>query len=132
MTDDAPLPDVLQRIEEELGQGAMLSFARAFGGQRVNIPKRVRANSPLARELGRELAEKIAALIGGGGEITVPLGPVGLMRQAKRRAYQLIAEGKSTNEVVRAVGLHEVTIRRQKRRLRDVGEGDQQDLFKSR
>jgi hypothetical protein len=125
------LPDVLQRIEEELGQGAMLQFAHAFGGQRVNIPRKVRANSPLARELGADLAQKIVDVLGGGADITVPMGPATLMGRAKRRAYQLIAEGKSANAVVREVGLHEVTVRRLRRRLRERDER-QDDLFKDK
>jgi hypothetical protein len=126
-----PLPDVLQRIEEELGHGAMLRFAHAFGGQRVNIPRNVRPNSPLARELGEDLARKIVDVLGGGADITVPMGPATLMGKAKRRAYELIAEGKSANAVVRAVGLHEVTVRRMRRRLRERDDR-QDDLFKSK
>lgn len=125
---DAPLPDVLQRIEDELGHGAMLQFAHAFGGQRINIPNRVRPNSPLARELGQELATKIVAVIGGGADITVPLGPTAGAAQIRRRISAALREHKSNNAVARELRVHEVTVRRQRKRLR-LADDRQDDLF---
>ena len=133
MTDDAPLPDLLERVEEALGHAAMLKLAHAFGGQRINIPNKVRPSSRWAKHLGVELAQQIADLIGGDTDITVPLGPMAHGARARRRVRTLLGEGKSTNEVVREVGLHEVTVRRLRRRMRDSDaggtDGRQSDLF---
>lgn len=128
MTEDAPLPDLLEWVEAELGQAAMLKLAHAFGGQKINVPKKVRPNSPWAKHLGIELAQKIADMIGGDTAVTVPLGPMAHGKRALRRGAELLRQGRSTNEVVREVGLHEVTIRRLRRRLREP-DGRQPDLF---
>ena len=44
-------------------------------------------------------------------------------------AAELVAKGKSTNEVARAVGVHGRTVWRIKARLRDAGGDDQGSLF---
>ena len=126
MTDDAPLPDVLQQVESGIGHAAMLAFAKAFGGQRVHIPFKARPNGQLVRELGHDTAEKIIALFGGGAAITVPLGPFSNGRRIRAQAIALLEQGKSVNMVVRATGMHEVNVRRLRARLRDQR---QPDLF---
>lgn len=130
MTIDDALPEPLQRIVEELGEAAMLKLVHAFGGERVHIPDTVRPQSRLAKELGQELGQKIATLFGGGAEITVPLGPASSEAQMRRAIAKLLRQDLSTNEIVRRLRCHEVTVRRMRARLK-LGSGDprQVDLF---
>jgi hypothetical protein len=126
------LPDPLQRIADELGEAAMLKVAQAFGGERVHIPTTVRPGSRLAKELGADLAQKVADVLGGGWEITVPLGPAAGEARMRRAIAKLLREGLSTNEIVRRLRCHEVTVRRMRSRLKLGGDARQADMFDKR
>ncbi|WP_119301123.1 helix-turn-helix domain-containing protein [Dongia deserti] len=128
MIDDT-LPELLQTIEAELGYAAMLKFAHAFGGQRIYIPEKPGPESPITKQLGQELAEKLCKLLGR-GDITVPLGPTGNQARFRIALAKRIAEGGSNNEIARDLHCHEVTVRRTKGKLGLGGPDPRQvDLF---
>ncbi|WP_119304974.1 helix-turn-helix domain-containing protein [Dongia deserti] len=129
MIDDT-LPELLQTIEAELGYAAMLKFAHAFGGQLIYVPANPGPKSPLTKHLGPELAAQIARVVGR-GKITVPLGPTTNQARFRAAVATQIKQGKSANEVARALHCHEVTVRRHRKRLK-IAHADprQVDLFR--
>lgn len=123
------LPELLQTIEAELGYAAMLKFAHAFGGQTIYVPQTPGPESPLTKHLGEDLARDIARIVGA-GKITVPLGPTTNQERFRQQIRALLEQGKSANEVARALHIHELTARRHRRKLKAAGDAQQTDLFK--
>lgn len=125
---DAHLPHILRELAEAAGLPAALKLAAQWGGQTLYIPTRVAEGHRLAQVLGIGPARALARLYGG-ERITVPLGPTGAMREARRAADRAIAEGASANEAARRSGLTTRTIYNRKARRREATASGQGRLF---
>lgn len=116
------LPGVLAEIAEVAGLVAALAVAEKLGGGRTHFPARAPDNHWLTDLVGREAADKICAHFRsterGGIQVDIPLGPKGFYAAARRRALALMAEGVSTYETARRIGLDRSTVRRLKARHR--------------
>ena len=119
-----PLPHLLNRIADVVGQGKALSFAREFGGRRLSVPKRERMQDdhPIVQILGRAGADRLAQLYGG-EVVQVPLGPVGTVAEARRRMAKALADGASINDAASASGLHHRTGQRMRKTIKDGRQG---------
>lgn len=132
------LPPVLQEIADIIGLDAALKLAQAKGGQRVAIPGTVRDGHWLVGLLGREKADELSAYLTDGNRVhlDVPFGPT-MNANRYRRTYELLDNGKSANEVARALGTTRRTVqRRNAKRTDESGEPHsehddrQADLFR--
>ncbi|PCJ57867.1 MAG: helix-turn-helix domain-containing protein [Rhodospirillaceae bacterium] len=114
----AKFPGVLAQIAEAAGAGAAINLARRYGGTEISIPKNPRADSPLVKAVGMTAARAIAREIGH-GRLLIPMA--GLRGEGARRAEaaRMLSGGKSVPIVARAVGVHERTVRRMGKRLRE-------------
>lgn len=120
--DFAYLPPTLAEIARVAGLPAALTIAETKGGLEVYIPRRAPEGHWLVDCVGREAADKIGAYYGD-QRITVPLGDRNFYARARRRAAELLAEGKSLNTVAGQLGVHVRTIKRVKKRVRENGQG---------
>lgn len=117
------LPGLLGDIADIAGSTVALQIAQSYGGTRVNIPPRAHAGHWLVDLVGFETADKICrglATLDAEGHLkgihkeVLPLGPAGALQNARRRAREALADGKSAREAARIAGLHERTIWRMK------------------
>lgn len=125
------LPRILAEIAEVAGEPAALAIAAARGGGRASIPARVKPGHWLAETVGMDAAVAISRHFTSGRgtvEIDVPLGPSGTIAKAYRAMHNMIAEGRSADEIARAVGMSRRSVLRNKARLRGADDG-QGSLF---
>ena len=109
MTDFAPLPGVLEEIEDIAGRPTAIALALAWGGREVHIPKPPHLtrypDHPLARLLEAEgTALKVADYLGGCS--------VYLPRARRACALHLAAAGATPGEVAARLGLSPSAARR--------------------
>ena len=109
MTDFAPLPGVLEEIEDIAGRPTAIAMALAWGGREVHIPKPPHLtrypDHPLARLLEDEgTALKVADYLGGCS--------VYLPRARRACALHLAAAGATPGEVAARLGLSPSAARR--------------------
>jgi hypothetical protein len=124
----AKLPGVLAEIAEAAGETAALAIAARHGGRRVYFPAESRLLDGyesywLVECVGIELARKICRhfeVDGRGQRIEIPLHVGGTYRQFVRsiaeRLHELDAEGKSSTEIARQMGLTQRTVHRHRAR----------------
>lgn len=114
------LPEVLQRIADCAGLGVALTLAKARGGVRITIPKKV-AGSALAEIVGLDAAEKIVKELGH-GQCLVPCGPVAGERGRREVARRVLESKGTAAEAAIAADVSERTVWRLKARLKDEAE----------
>jgi hypothetical protein len=132
------LPGLLGQIAEIAGPTAALQIAQARGGTRIAIPPQAEPDHWLTECVGFEVADQICkglAIVdaddrkkGVTGEV-LPLGDASVLKTAKRRLRQALAEGYSARDAARIAGLHERTAWREKARLNGSDDDGQQSLF---
>ena len=113
---DNDLPDLLARVARACGRATALALAKEFGGVVVDVPKKPSPHHKLVRAIGIEATEKLIDLFGN-GPLTVPLGPFKSQAKAREATRQNLRAGMSTMKTARAVGIHERTVRRVRRKL---------------
>lgn len=112
-------PELLERIEDELGADEMRRFAGSFGGTSISLSKAAApSQNAVARRCGARLAQWLAREIGH-GDITVPLGPTSHSNRALATLVRMFAEGASQSDVTRATGLSARVISRTHAILRE-------------
>ena len=103
-----PLPGALAEIEAVIGRGAALLIALAYRTQEaLHVPRRPDDDHPLSRLIGADGARELAARFGGSA-LAIP-------RASRLLVNHLVAQGYSTGEIARALGLHRRTVRRYRR-----------------
>lgn len=119
-------------IARELAKAAGFEAAETlmfhFGGQRLNVPQKMRPSSPFWKVLGGDVAKKLAAIAnkgaaqGSGADIDIPRG--GRLMTAKRRAAIATFNG-SKNEAAARFAVHRRTVQRYRSSLakRDKWQG---------
>lgn len=121
------LPDleVLARIAARLDRDAAYKLVREYGGTMIYVPRKPTKTHKLAVRLGLKLVVVLVELFGH-GSLWVPLAGTG-SAAARRRA---MVETKGTAaEVSRALGVHQVTVHRNRGKARRETGGLQIDLF---
>ncbi len=128
------LPGLLGEIADIAGPTVALEIARSHGGTRVDIPAKAEPGHWLTDIVGLDMADRICqglAIVDGDGRLkgvrheVLPLGPASLLKSARRRASEALAEGRSVRDAARISGLHERTIWR----MKSEGDDGQGDLF---
>lgn len=105
------MPDLYNRMERDLGADALRAFLSSYGGQQFAVP--VKPSNDAAPEwLRRNL---------GFGNITLPLGPVGVNARIAWAIYELLKSGASIAKCANATGCHERTVSEHKARLQCMG-----------
>ena len=117
---DAPdvswLPETLAEIAEVIGVEAALRIGQLKGGADCYIPAGVTDDHWLTKLIGREAAQKLCAhyrvipASGQGQGVTLRLARGGLAL-ARRRYYELRAQGESIAGCARICGVHKNTAR---------------------
>jgi hypothetical protein len=124
------LPPVLAEIAEVAGLPAALALAEKYGGSRVHFPARAAENHWLVRTVGREAADKLCAhfrtTARGGFQIGIPLGPSKFYARARKTTLELLAQGVSTYEIARRLGIARSTVQRAKSAAPDLSPDDKQ------
>ncbi|QPC44608.1 helix-turn-helix domain-containing protein [Kaustia mangrovi] len=132
MTGYGWLPSILAEIAETAGLEAALKLAAERGGTEVYIPAACSDDHWLAACVGREAADRICRHFAsghGGISLRLPLGPQGSIAEMRRIADRMIAEGRPTSEIARAVGYTSRTVERRRARLRSRHDPRQGSLF---
>jgi len=117
------LPGVLGDIARAAGEEAALSIAQKFGGTRVYIPSKPRADHWLCGLVGEEAAQAIGdELTGGfigGARIDLPIGPAGHQETARAKVDRMIKDGASERDIALASRYTTRGVRKRKAKLRD-------------
>jgi len=114
------LPGILGQIEELVGREAALNLARERGGTTMTFSGR--QDSELARIVGDEKAQRIAAQFGGVIKYRIPMAHVRGARGRRLAAARMSAEGVSATEIARELDIHERTVFRVRERQREVAD----------
>lgn len=108
----------LERIENEFGHAALISFLLEKGGREIfvrrkNLPQPAGDSTQMILEwLRREL---------GAGKWVVPLGPIGVRARTAFGILRGLQDGKSLGQLAGELGLHLSTVSRWKSILRRRG-----------
>lgn len=113
------LPDVLQRIAMCAGLGAAMALAKAYGGIRINIPKKVE-DSELAKIVGLDAAEKIVKALGH-GQCLVPMGAARGEAARREVARRVLRNGGTSVEAALAADISERTAWRVRAGMKESG-----------
>ncbi len=118
------LPHVLFELAEAFGLPLALRFAAAYGGRRLQIPAKVHADHPVARDFGAPL---LAWMIErwGSQQLPIPLGPHSSYTRRIGEIRRLLRDGEDAATIVRMTGCHERTIYRHRRTLKERDDGRQ-------
>jgi hypothetical protein len=110
---------LLTDLTELIGQEKTSTFLATYGGQVVYIgsQEKLTPESWLSKTLGFESALRLSSVYGR-TTLTLPLAGSGLRSSVWAKVEQMVAEGKSVNQIVRATGLHHRTIRRHRAGLK--------------
>lgn len=126
MSEPALLPSVVQEIAEVAGYEAAWALVEAKGGQEVFIPRKAARAQWLVAAVGAEAAEAICAHFRSNHQSKV-LIPNLRRRRTAEAIVRAIEAGKTNNQAAAVTGVHERTVRRYRRRLRE--EDSQGELF---
>src|SRR6476620_10633191 len=120
----AELVGIARELAKAVGFEAAETLMFHFGGQRLNVPQKMRPSSPFWKVLGPDAAQKLAAIAnagsaqGSGADVDIPRG--GRLMMAQRRAT-IAAFNGSKNEAAARFGVHRRTVQRHRRGLVSVG-----------
>lgn len=125
------LPALIVEMAEVAGLAAAMEIARARGGNRLYIPARAGDDHWLVATVGREAADKLCAHFAtpSGIELEMPRGPSGLRAETWRRMYQMIADGRSSTEITRALGISRDMVKYHRAKIRSGTVSAQLSLF---
>ena len=122
MNHHTPLPDLLDQVANAVGIDVALQLAAARGGTHVYIPARVPEHHWLAKLIGHDTAQILAAAITtgtSGFSIDIPMGPSRDQVSRWKHMHSLIDKGLPTNEIALACGVHMRTVRRHRNQRAD-------------
>jgi len=125
-------PALLAEIAKVAGDDAAIKVAQARGGTRVYFPPKPAKDHWLVDLVGQQRADAICEeLTAGIGpvRVDVPIGTAGQAGRGARKVDRLIREGKSERDIALATGYTERAVRWRKRRMKDMRDTRQQDLF---
>lgn len=128
------LPGVLAEIAELVGDAAALAIAAHAGGTRVYFPASPSEDHWLVEAIGQPAAQKLckyfAVDLRRGQRVEIPLAVGGSYRQwlraVQKRVHQLDAEGLSSFEIARKVGITQRAVHRARAKHRGSKPGDRQ------
>lgn len=126
------LPDLLRAMARDLGLTTALRFAAEFGGREIFVPMKARPDHRIAQAVSLTALEWLINNRQPGEKLIVPLGPHSSYRARIVAARRLLDEGRSTEEIVRALRMHERSVRRHRAAKRTMiagPVGDQGRLF---
>lgn len=81
--EDLDLPASLVEVKEVIGMDGAMNLVRGFGGIRIFVPKRLRADHRLVVSLGLEAAQRLSHYFG--GEILAVPRAVKALQQRRNR-----------------------------------------------
>jgi DNA-binding NarL/FixJ family response regulator len=122
----AALPHILAEVAEIAGLDAALRLARARGGRRLYVPQR--PTPDYIAEIGEAAAAALSTLYPN-ETISVPLGPTGALKQAKRAVDEALSRGLSAGEAAQVAGVTERTVYNHRARRRAELDSRQGRLF---
>lgn len=117
------LPPPLDEVARAVGIAKALALWEREAGANIYIPKRAPEGHWLVECLGREAADALGAHFPRGTRLLIPLLEKSFYKRARMQAAQMLENGASRRDVVRATGVHERTIYRVKRRMKDSKQG---------
>lgn len=124
------LPGVAGEIEETIGLELTVTLLKARGGTVVKIPNKP-SGTLLARIVGEQATAKLINRIGP-GNIDLPCGHMrgrdATRLEKKRRAFDMLAEGKSLREVALACDIHLRTASQYRAEMNDRGPSQQSEF----
>jgi len=129
----ANLPPILAEIAEASSVDLALKIARRHGGTRVLMPTLPGGRNWLSAIAAPEQAAAIIEKIGAARRIDIPLEPgTGWYAASQRLSAELarlLDTGATNQELARALGTTERSIRRRKAKRRSTAAEGQGDLF---
>lgn len=127
------LPDLLRAMARDLGLPTALRFAAEFGGREIFVPMKATAEHKIAVAVGLPALRWLIKVRQPGEKLIVPLGPHSSYRARIVAARRMLDEGRSTEEIVRALQMHERSVRRHRsaRRGKTADRDAAPDLFRT-
>lgn len=109
LSDRAYMTPLLNRIADVAGLAAALKLGSEKAGEQIHIPKSMSPENDLAKLIGFEAAQKMS-LAFGGGNLLIPAALSGNRRRIRSTIDDMIDNGHSDNEIVRATGVCRRTV----------------------
>jgi hypothetical protein len=124
LMDHAPLPDLLARIAEIIGEDAAMLVAQEWGGRYLYIPREFRPTHRLVELIGADRARAMWSAIGH-GTVLIPMGPCAGAAARRKIARSAMEDGKSRAQAAKIAGIHVRTAHRLgAKKKRDGRQGD--------
>lgn len=116
-----------------IGEIAAVKLVGAMGGTRFYVREHIPVDSPIAAAIGIEAAQHLAEHIAtgvGGLVVEIPRGPSSQMAQYRTRLLETVAKaGMTERQIAAELNVHGRTVRRARKKLREVADDDQGQLF---
>ncbi len=126
------LPALMAEVASVTTLDTAFCLFEARGGNRVYIPASAGDDHWLVKLVGRDQADKLIAHFvanGTGLELDLPRGPTGGRADTWRRLYKMLAEGRSSSEITRNLGISRDTVKYHRALLRNRVDGRQLDMI---
>ena len=115
MNNSGDLPGILAEVANALGDDKARVLAKAFGGRRFYVPRKVQAEHPINLALGYDAAEELVRLFGG-NTINVLLGPEAKSARNAAAILAMTARGVHANDIADVLSICVRTVQRVKSR----------------
>ncbi len=99
---------LIERFVEIIGKVDTEKLLRERGGTEISIPKKA-DNSALSKIIGLEATNRLIKGFGD-GKVVLPCGDYRGEAGRKKRAIEMLKEGKSPNEIALACDMHSRTV----------------------
>lgn len=126
------LPALMAEVASVTTLDAAFALFEARGGNRVYIPAKALDDHWLVKLVGRAAADQLIAHFvanGTGIELELPRGPTGGRADTWRRLYKMLAEGRSSSEITRNLGISRDTVKYHRALLRKRPDDRQLDMI---
>lgn len=115
MSDDSPTiaetGNVFDELVALLGEEGAKTVCRVKGGRRLYVSKAPSEKNTIVRDLGIEIATKLAEQYGG-ETLLIPMGDNAGQKRMRRQIRRCLREGKSWSETAAIVGCQVRTVQR--------------------
>ncbi len=112
------LPSLLFEMRAAFDETTALQFARQYGGRRLRVPYEATVDHYIAQTFHHPLLEWLVARHRG-QLIAVPMATASYERQRNAEIDYWLAAGADTDTIVRRFGVHERTVKRRRKRIRE-------------
>ena len=122
-------PHFANLMTEKFGHKLVLEFEFELGGRRFLLPVKPKPEHPIALRFGMDVLVWLVEVLQAGTRLDIPLGPHSSYAAQNAAVARMVADGLSTEEIIRLARVHTRTVERHRRILRERGGDQRQGTF---